>query len=108
MVKETDEELKQLILERVNREFDEHPFIVFMVKDDKQLFDELQSICKEKKAPFVHIYDVEEAFSHRQLYNEAMKGVFILEKEFSRGYDLKLGTEALVVIFANSASITHV
>ena len=36
-----------------------------------------------------------------------MKGVFILQHAYSRSYDLKLGTEALVLILATDFSISY-
>ena len=55
----------------------------------------------------MHITNDDEAFRARQLYSSTRKGVFVLEKAYSRSYDLKLGTEALVLILVTDKKIKY-
>ena len=97
-----------MIVDRVTKEFDEHPFIVFMAKYDEELIASLETVCKEREMPFVQVVEDEDAIMQRQLYNSVRTGVFILHRAYGRSYDLKLGTEALVLILANDSSISYV
>lgn len=56
----------------------------------------------------MHVKNQADASEQRQTYSAVTTGVFVLSRDFGRGYDLKLGTEALVLILANDKSISHV
>ena len=76
-------------------------------EDDFQLKEKLKEICDEMEEPYVHIMTTLDARMAKSQHNNTKKGVFVLEREFARGYDLKLGKEALVLILANDSSIRY-
>ena len=47
-VKKTEEVLVKKLIERVKNEFDAHPFIVFMAKENQKLIDGLKRICTDR------------------------------------------------------------
>ena len=99
--------LKESIKSLIRRDLDDRPFIVFMAKHDEQLVEELRTICDEREVLFVEVMDQDEADEQRRLYDNATRGVFVLDRAFGRSYDLKLGAEAQVLILANAKTITH-
>jgi len=79
-----------------------------MAKENQQLVEGLQSVSEQQQEPFVHIKTDEQAIEQRKVFDNARKGVFLLKKAYGRSYDLKLGTEALVMILANDGSLSYV
>ena len=78
-----------------------------MAKYDEALVDELEKICKENKVTFAEVYDEQEADGQRRLYDTQIKGVFVLDRQFGRSYDLKLSAEAQVLILVNEKTIKY-
>ena len=78
-----------------------------MGKYDSKLVEKLQEICEQNDVPFVEVCEEEDADVQKQIYDNSTNGVFVLDRAFGRSYDLKLGTEAQVLILANDKSITH-
>ena len=98
VVKHEEAELRDAVIERVKHTFDDHPFIVFMVPHDETLKASLRAICNDKHEPFVHIEGDEQALRERFAHNETRRGVFFVDRRYGRNYDLKLGSEALVLV----------
>ena len=107
-VKRDEKDLKKSLLEIIRSKINQEPFIVFMAKDDGKLINDIEVMCDKSKVAFVHIKDPQEASQQRLEYNSNTTGVFILQRKFGRGYDLKLGTEATVLILANENSISQI
>jgi len=104
--KESD--LCNAIVNRVKKDLEQHPFILFMEKTNDKLVSALNSICEESGKPFVEITDDEEALKQREIYRSSSSGVFVLDKRYSRSYDFKLSKEAHVLILANYGKLTNV
>lgn len=106
-VHKDESQLKNSILKLVKDDLKKRPFILFMGKYDSKLVKKLENICEESEVPFVEVCEEDDADEQKRLYDNTMNGVFVLDRAFGRSYDLKLGTEAQVLILANDKSITH-
>ena len=73
------------------------PIIIFTDKDTQKLFDKLSTInFADKKVHY--ICKNEQAFKARTDNERADSGIFVLDMQYARGFDMKLKSDALVML----------
>ena len=53
----------------------------------------------------MYIYNHDQAIEQMHASQELTKGVYVLHRDFARGYDIKFGTDAFVAILSENCSI---
>ena len=91
----------------LQQDMQEHPCIVFMDRDDEVVRGAIEELCRRQHVTFVHIADEQTAFQAQNKYLFEVRLVLLIERQFDRAYDIKLGTDAVVLIFAGSGSTTE-
>ena len=81
----------------------QRPVIVFTGKEPFGLAQQLARLCMtaDGTIPFVSIEKTKSAIIEREKFRAQTRGIFLVNRKFGRGYDLKLGADALVCVLVN-------
>ena len=97
--------MKKLFLQKVEMSITKKPLIIFIDKKDPALEKELEEICKRKKFAFVNIKDRKSCADLKDQLIEMTRGIILLDNRFSRGLDVKMGSDSIVLNFGNSDTL---
>ena len=77
-----------------------YPVIIFMEHDPTDLFHLIKKECFQAGLVYELVLTDENAKKLRKNAGDRLRGVFVLGTQYCRGYDMKLGEDARVMIFA--------
>ena len=80
--------------------------IVFATSHKPRIEYKLQMKCTEKGASFAKIESISEALCQRDLCKNQTSGVWLVNRSFGRGFDLKLAADSTVMIIDPERDVT--
>ena len=100
----TKNDAAQAMCDKIIEQGTHQPVICFTSEDDPVLRNYLESIvtAQLKGVPFLYIYNHDQAIEQMHASQELTKGVYVLHRDFARGYDIKFGTDAFVAILSEN------
>ena len=78
---------------------------------DRPFEKEVEDVARDNLVPFELIREENDAMLCREQYRDAVKGLFIIDRAYCRGYDLKCARDSLVFIYDskdNYLSLIHI
>ena len=83
------------------------PVICFTSEDDALFRDYLEKLVTQqlKSVPFLYVDNHDQAIEQMHASNELTTGVYVLHRDYARGYDIKFGKDAFVAILSENSSI---
>lgn len=99
MVRETEKDLRGAFLKDLEEGLFNKPFFVFEDLFEPDLRNAVLAICSQNGVVCKTISSVDDAIKMRTKYQNLDMGVFFIQKEFGRGLDPKLKTDAFVCIY---------
>ena len=106
MVSQKEDDLIEAICARVSQELANSPVIVFMGEERDKLIKKLEKIASSASQNCNTIRNERDAKLCRLTHGSKTRGLYIIMREFGRGYDLKLLKEALVLVLVNNPTMT--
>ena len=100
VVNDNVEELREEFCDSLKDEVEEHPCILFMDEFDETLKEQISVTGNLIGVHFEHIKNEHDALAAQQMYLDQVKVVLLIERTWARAYDIKLGADATVMIFA--------
>ena len=94
------------IRDRVEMETQQRCVIIFQGTQNQKLTDSMEKLCENYDIAFEDIQTREKALEARQNHADTQRGVFMVNKKFAMGYDLKLKDEPLVIVLVNDKKMT--
>ncbi len=77
------------------------PIIIFTEEDPEELLQTIKVKCSMPGTVFELVVDDKKAADLRKNSDDRLRGVFVLDTRYCRGYDMKLGVDARVLIIAS-------
>ena len=91
----------------MRQEGGQRPVIVYC-EDKAQVFDPIfQKSCQRTKIPFLKVTTKEEAANARSLMKKESRGLIRVARKYSRGLDLKLEQDAIVIVIATGNTLKY-
>ena len=78
-----------------------------MARDDPNLRAKLKQKCEEEKAPYTHIENDDECIVQQRAHDNTTRGVIVFHRRYARGTNIKLATNAKVLIFGNQNTLMY-
>lgn len=79
---------------------------MFLENHDADVVRWVTQLAQSTKCPLISIFSFEDAINLRDALKSEPKGIVLISTLFSRGYDLKMGADAFVLILANGTEMT--
>jgi hypothetical protein len=77
-----------------------YPVIIFTENDPTAFFNLIKKECHQSGLVYELVLTDENAKKLRKNAGDRLRGVFVMSTQYCRGYDMKLGEDARVMIFA--------
>ena len=90
-----------MILDQLRVESVDQPVFIFMGKADPLFEKEVEDVARDNLVTFELIREENDAMLCREQYRDAVKGIFIIDRAYCRGYDLKCARDSLVFVYDN-------
>ena len=100
-VREERDTLIKVLVTQAAKFSNKKPIILFVANDDQNIINAVkEGVLKAGKARFHKLETDDDALLVSKSVTNAIRGVFFLKERYARGFDLKMASDAICMIYA--------